>query len=383
MTVATEPSAPSRPLRAAGFTGFVLLGAALALYGPAVPLFREQYGVSTSVAGMALPVQSVTAIVGVLIWGALDRSGRIRGGLMAGALAGALGALAIAFAPTFAVVLLGVAGIGIGFGILDTGLNALFARDRTDGAGSRMNALHGVFGIGAVGSPLLLSVGGLTTTYVVVGLAMFAIIPAVRSAIDPGVLEADDTSAAARRTAKLVFAGFLALFALYIGVELGVANWMAAHLSDQGWSNAAAARWTSAYFLAFTIGRFVIARFGAHIHPARVVITSLALGGVLVLFAAVATLTPWAYVAVGLVIAPVFPTGMIWIARRLPENRHGPAGAMLAGSVGATILPGAVGLAVAASGTSIVPFAVAITAAAAVGVAVWVRRTAAVAPTGP
>lgn len=356
--------------------GFVLLGGAVALYGPAVPLFVEAYGLATAVAGLALPVHSAAAVVGVLGWGALDRKGHVRRALAVGAATTASGALAVAFAPTFAIVLVGVAGIGAGFGITNTGMNALFARDRTIGAAARMNALHSMFGLGAVIAPLVLSVAGLRVTFVLLAALMLTILPAMRRAFDPGVEPPEDDSPEARRAAKIVMFGFLALFALYIGTELGVANWMAAHLTDQGWTAAAAARWTSAYFLAFTIGRLLVARFAARVEPARLVIGSLILGAGTVALANIVSITPYAYVLVGLVVAPVFPTAMVWLTRRLPEARHGPAGAMLAGSAGAAVLPTLIATLVGARGTAAVPTAVAVLALVATAIAVWLRRTA-------
>lgn len=375
VTVVSEPRAHSRPFRAASFLGFVLLGGAVALYGPAVPLFAAEHGIATAVAGLALPVHSVAAVLGVLGWGALDRKGHVRRALAAGAGTTATGALAVAFAPTFAVVLAGVAGIGAGFGITNTGMNALFARDRTVGAAARMNALHSMFGIGAVITPLVLSVAGLRVTFVLVALLMLTILPVMRQAVDPGVAEPEDPSPEARRAARVVMLGFLALFGLYIGTELGVANWMAAHLTDQGWSVAAAARWTSAYFLAFTIGRLLAARFATGVDPARLVIAALVLGAGTVALANVVAITPYAYVAVGLVVAPVFPTAMVWLTRRLPEARHGPAGAMLAGSAGAAVLPTLIATLVGARGTAVVPTTVAVLALVATAIALWLRRT--------
>lgn len=379
MTTLTAPRTEvtfTRGFRTASFLGFLLLGGVLALYGPAVPLFRERFGISTSLAGMPLAVNSVAALVGVIGWGMLDRAGRVKPALFGGAISTGGGAALVALAPSFTLVLVGVLFIGLGFGVFDTGINALFARDHSDGSARRMNALHAMFGIGAVGFPLLLSVTDVRVAFLVVAGLVVVALPGMRGAVDPGVADAEDDSPAARRSARLVLLGFLAIFALYIGTELGVGNWMAAHLTDQGWSAAAAARWTAAYFLAFTIGRLLVARFAEQVHPARIVIGSLTLGAVVAAAANITSITPYAYVLVGLAIAPVFPTTMVWLSRRLPEQRHGPAGAMLAGSVGAAILPAAVGGLVGVGGTAVVPTAVAVIALLALGAAINVRRSA-------
>jgi FHS family glucose/mannose:H+ symporter-like MFS transporter len=377
MTTAAAPDVTfPRAFRAASFVGFLLLGAVVSLYGPAVPLFREQYGVSTSLAGMALPVNAAASVVGVIGWGALDRSGHVRTALLLGALSTGSGAATVALAPTFPVVLAGVVLVGLGFGIVDTGINAIFARDRSAGATRRMNMLHAMFGFGAVSFPLLLSFTSLTVAFLTAAMLMLAALPGLRHGFDPGVAEPEDDSPAARRSARFVLIGFLSIFALYIGIELGIGNWMAAHLTDEGWSAAAAARWTSGYFATFTLGRLLVARVAERVHPARIVISALGLGALFASAANLSAITPYAYLLAGLAIAPVFPTTMVWLSQRLPEQRHGPAAAMLAGSSGATVFPAAVGVLVGVTSTSVVPTAVAATGLAAMFAAIKVRRSA-------
>jgi MFS transporter, FHS family, glucose/mannose:H+ symporter len=69
---------------AASCAGFVLIGALQALYGPAVPALREDYGLSPSGAGMALSMHFVGGVAGVLAMSAVParlgnryRSGRV------------------------------------------------------------------------------------------------------------------------------------------------------------------------------------------------------------------------------------------------------------------------------------------------------------------
>jgi MFS family permease len=56
---------------AASCAGFVLIGALQALYGPAVPALREDYGLSPSGAGMALSMHFVGGVAGVLAMSAV------------------------------------------------------------------------------------------------------------------------------------------------------------------------------------------------------------------------------------------------------------------------------------------------------------------------
>ncbi|MFP5310760.1 MAG: MFS transporter [Actinomycetes bacterium] len=365
---------PTRAWLVAAGAGFGLLGATVAVHGAAVPLLRERFDVPTATAGLALPVHAAAALVGTVVWGLVDRRGWHRAGLRAGGLLVAAGAVATAVAPGFGALLAGTALLGAALGIVNTGGNAIAARDRAAGAVRRLNVVHAMFGVGAVAAPVVLSLVGYRATLLVLAVGGVAVLPGLAQA--PAAVRtppARSADRAARRADARVLAAFLGLFALYIGVELGVANWMAAHLADLGWSPAAAARWTSAYFVAFTVGRLLTARLAGDADPATLVRASLALGGLAAGLALVPRLAPWAYVATGLAVSPVFPTTMVWLGRRLPGVPDGPTAAMFAGSVGAVALPIAIGGVIGAVGTSWVPAAVGVLGAAGAGVAAWLR----------
>jgi MFS family permease len=52
----------------ASCVGFVLIGALQALYGPAIPAFREEFGLSPSAAGLGLSAHFVGGVAGVLLF---------------------------------------------------------------------------------------------------------------------------------------------------------------------------------------------------------------------------------------------------------------------------------------------------------------------------
>lgn len=53
---------------AAYCVGFVLIGALQAFYGPAIPAPREDFGLSPSIAGLALSAHFVCGVAGVLLF---------------------------------------------------------------------------------------------------------------------------------------------------------------------------------------------------------------------------------------------------------------------------------------------------------------------------
>jgi len=61
----------TRPAAAAACAGFVLIGMLQALYGPAVPGLREEFGLSPSGVGLGLSLHFTGGVAGVLAFNAI------------------------------------------------------------------------------------------------------------------------------------------------------------------------------------------------------------------------------------------------------------------------------------------------------------------------
>lgn len=132
---------------------FVVIGALQALYGPAIPALRDEFGISPAVAGLSLSAHFVGALLGVLIYHLLR--GRLNNRVLLGGsyVLMAAGAAAFAFSPSWALALAGTFVIGLGFGGIDYGLNQLFAVGFGHRSTAMLNLLNGHFGIGAIAAP--------------------------------------------------------------------------------------------------------------------------------------------------------------------------------------------------------------------------------------
>jgi fucose permease len=88
-------------------------------------------------------------------------------------------------------------------------------------------------------------------------------------------------------------------------------------------------------------------------------------------------------VAAGLVLAPVFPTGLAWLAQVLPTVRGGVT--MLLGSalIGGAIIPPLIGQIVALTDPGIIPVLLTAVALAATALAMLLRRSSPTPATGP
>jgi fucose permease len=83
---------------------------------------------------------------------------------------------------------------------------------------------------------------------------------------------------------------------------------------------------------------------------------------------------PVAYAGVGLFIAPVFPTGLPWLNRALPQARRAGAWVIAASMIGGVAAPPLLGVGIEASGIHAVPWLLTALSAASLAATVWLIR---------
>ena len=369
-------------LLVAAFLGMALVAEAAAV-GPAAPGVAATLGVSLAAAGMLAPLHSAGALGGILWWGRAQ--GRVPSArlLGVGTLLLLLGAVLVVVNPgsaagevdpdavaalaagparagPFALLGVGVLSLGIGFGMLSAGLNTVVTA-RGMGPGM-LNALHGTYGLAAIGFPLLVGLADMRAAYLVVVVGCVALLLPVRAA-PPLRRPPADGGAAAGRSRPWVL-----MLSAAMGVEVGTGAWAATHLVGVGYGQDEAGAAVAGFFAAFATARFVLAPLAGRSDPARVVRTALLLAAVAALAAGVGGWPVVAWVAVGIGIGPVFPTTLSWLVRSHEDDRASTR-LLVGGAVGGTLLPGAVGGLVAVFGTGAVPFAIAAFALVAWGLA--------------
>ncbi|SNT48826.1 MFS transporter [Actinacidiphila glaucinigra] len=386
MTTALRDTAPaprlfSRPAVVASCAGFVLIGALQALYGPALPALRQEHGLSPSMAGLGLSAHFVGGVAGVLLFDAVHgRIGSRRLLTVSYALM-AVGGGAFALAPDWPVALGAALLTGLGFGGIDYGLNQLFAVGFGNRGAAMLNVLNAHFGIGAVAGPALLAaLGPGRYAAVFAGCAVLAGVLALSTrgvrAQAPAAAPATARPGARGRLVTPVLLGFVALYVLHVGVEAGVGGWEPTHLESLGHPAAYAASATAVYWLMMTAGRFLVVPIALRYPAPRILLVCCAgMTGCLAL-AAVPALAPYAYAGVGLFIAPLFPTGLPWLARAVPGARRAGAWVIAASMVGGVAAPPALGKGIEASGVGAVPLLLLLLSAASLAATVWLTRAA-------
>ncbi|MER5940461.1 MFS transporter [Streptomyces sp. NPDC001928] len=367
----------------ASCVGFVLIGALQAFYGPAIPAFREEFGLSPSAAGLGLSAHFVGGVAGVLLFDRLYARVDNRRILGASYLLMAVGAAGFAFAPNWPAALAMALLAGLGFGGVDYGLNQLFAVGFGHRSTAMLNILNAHFGIGAILGPALIGTVGAThypavfLGFALVNLPLLLCLRGVRGRA-PQPSEAATESQGGQvlaRSLGSVLAVFVALYVLHVGIEAGVGGWEPTHLQTVGYSAGVAATATSVYWLMMTVGRFLVAPIALRFSAQAIIAVSCAGMTVCLLLAAVPGLAPYAYAGVGLFIAPIFPTGLPWLQRAAPRARRAGALVIAASMVGGVVAGPALGKAIEWSGTRSVPLLLAVVSALCLASTLWLIRT--------
>ncbi|WP_190033762.1 MFS transporter [Streptomyces fructofermentans] len=372
----------STPAVVASCAGFVLIGALQAVYGPAVPAFRTEFGLSPSGAGLGLSAHFVGGVAGVLLFDRLY--GRLGNRRILGAsyLLMALGAAGFALAPSWPAALAAALLAGLGFGGIDYGLNQLFAVGFGHRSTAMLNILNAHFGVGAILGPALVGVVGsehYPAVFLVLAAANLPLLLCLRGVRDrvphPAVgPEPGRAGPVLGRSLGSVLAVFVTLYVLHVGVEAGVGGWEPTHLEAVGHGAGAAATATSAYWLMMTVGRFLVAPLALR-HSAQTIITVSCAGMTCcLLLASVPALAPFAYAGVGLFIAPIFPTGLPWLARAAPRTRRAGALVIAASMAGGVAAGPALGAAIEWSGVRAVPLLLAAVSALCLAATLWLIR---------
>ncbi|KAK1185932.1 MFS transporter [Streptomyces sp. NBS 14/10] len=393
----------SRAAVVASCVGFILIGALQALYGPSIPAFRDEFGLSPSTAGLGLSAHFVGGVAGVLVFdrlfGHADPASRIGNRKLLGGsyLLMAVGAAGFALAPTWPAALAMALVAGLGFGGIDYGLNQLFAVGFGHRSTAMLNILNAHFGIGAILGPALIGlVGAEHYTAVFLGFAALTLplllcLAGVRDEAPPRTGEAaeadddadvDDDADARRARARsrslaTVLGAFVLLYVLHVGIEAGVGGWEPTHLETVGYGATAAASATSVYWLMMTVGRFLVAPLALRWPARSIIVVSCAGMTACLLLAAVPALAPYAYAGVGLFIAPIFPTGLPWLNDAAPRARRAGALVIAASMVGGVAAGPALGKAIELSGIRSVPLILAAVSAICLATTGWLIRATA------
>lgn len=296
-------------------------------------------------------------------------SGRM---LIVGAALAAAGCGAAAVSPTWEILLAASTLFGLGAGGLDAAGNAYVA---VRGSNREMGSLHGLFGIGAIIGPLVV------TGLIAVGLSWRASFVAVGAAYTLTailmVVHARDVAIPTKRstgeTGRLAFTSrlfwSLTIFVVYAGIAASTGIWAFTFLTEyKGVPDGLGGLIVAGYWGAFAGSRFVFASIGDRYDSHTLMRTCLLAA---VVGYGAFWIVPWAGVSVvallfaGFSHGPFFPLQLLETTERFGSVRApGVIGFQIAGAnIGGAVIPALIGVLVGWFDLAVVPPALVLFAA--------------------
>ena len=216
------------------FCVFALFGTSITIIGATLPRILADFQWDYLVAGLVIGAGSVAYFVSTFAAGHLVKRYGPKRTIVLGLLLAVTGlAFFAANADPLANILL-YALIGLGQGCIEVGVNCATLSIDPHNTGRPMNLMHGAFAVGAIAGPLALGAllrGGLS--WIVIYRAIALICALLAALVVFTALPAPSTPAGTHADAHqrlganpAYWLSFVALF-VYVGVEVGVSNWIA------------------------------------------------------------------------------------------------------------------------------------------------------------
>jgi MFS transporter, FHS family, glucose/mannose:H+ symporter len=363
----SERDVPARPVTAAGFAVFLLLGVVIASYGPSIPHITHRFTLSVSVAGLIVTANFLGEVIGLMALGLTHARWSLGGRLTVGTAIFGVGLLAAAAAPTWPLLLLAVFALGVGAGGLVVLVNLFYATRYGHRSPAMLGFVNTAYGVGTFVGPALVGLTrGYSIVFAVCGVGVLVCIVFLRQAVDEAATPDLPPPIINTRTVGLV-ATFALMLLVYEGLEAGVGTWEATDLLSLGWSAQFAAGATSVYWGAFTLGRVLAAPLTIRWSPQRILVPAFVISTVLLLGIRAQIYAPVLFALVGLCAAPIFPVVVSWMTRVIPNATTLVTYAILGAVIGSALVPAALGGLIGVAGAAQLPLGVAACALASLG----------------
>jgi FHS family Na+ dependent glucose MFS transporter 1 len=344
------------------YVGFVVLGLSTAAIGPSLDYLAAHTGSLLSAVSAAFVANASGRMVSSYLGGRLYD--RLRGHpVMAAALV--VAALMHTLIPTLGtlwLLLVIVFVLGLAEGTFDVGANTLLIMVHGKKVGPYMQALHFMFGLGALLMPPVVArsiklSGDVNWAFWVVALCMlplalwYARLPSpvhtrtrVTAPQDPSTQTAQPNTASSGNGLLLLFAVW---FFVFVGFEALYGGWAFKYGRAFGLNETNAAWLTSIFFFGFTLGRLISIPLAARLR-ARVMlwldVVGMVIGAALLLASHESAVALWGGMFLaGLAVASLFATGLAFAEERMAVTGRIAGILLTAANMGAMFFPWLVG----------------------------------------
>ncbi len=358
----TRNAAPSeidlKTVMPAGWLNMFTLGASTTLYGPSLVYIAGETGQPLANLGILFAFHWAGFFASTFMANRVARRFEMRRGAAFGIALIALGVLCLIALP-FPLNLAAVFLVGLGNGTCEVMFNRLVESLAGDKPAEALTRLHSTWGFGAVTIPLVVAGAALLGwNWRVAGVfvIVFALIDLalVLRWHEFKIHHGDDTHWRALPWQSI--AVFVALIAIYVGVETAVGAWATAFFATLGQGAIIGALATSLFFLTFSLGRVLLASSTDRLGFGRTVRLGTLAGAAALCLTFFSSIALLGYALAGMALSVVFTTLLAWASRRHPEIRAQMMSVSIAAAgLGGIILPYGIGVAAGALGAWSVP----------------------------
>jgi fucose permease len=342
------------------------MGIALSLLGPSVSYLEDHLGVSAGVVGILFAVIAASNFIGALVGGRWVTGWGGHVVLRIGVIAFSVGVLFIALASTYVYAVIGAVLIGSATGMTDASMNIMVVWARAGKSGPALNAMHLLFGVGALLAPLIVDRAISLTDHlwpasIVVG--FFALMSVVILGRRESPFEPEHAPDFHRPELPTKVVAHVAIFfLLYVGGEVGFSGWIHTYAEDQGMSGSNPAFVTAIFWASFALARLVAIPLSKIFKPLTIVgwACALSLVGLIIMIAGDAsTSSIWFGTALfGFASGPQYPTMIAMVDEKLSLSAQATAWIVGAAAIGGLIVPVSIGALIDTVGSTSMPIVV-------------------------
>jgi FHS family Na+ dependent glucose MFS transporter 1 len=342
------------------------MGIALSLLGPSVSYLEDHLGVSAGVVGILFAVIAASNFFGALVGGRWVTGWGGHVVLRIGVIAFSVGVLFIALASTYVYAVIGAVLIGSATGMTDASMNIMVVWARAGKSGPALNAMHLLFGVGALLAPLIVDRAISLTDHlwpvsIVVG--FFALMSVVILGRRASPFEPEHAPDFHRPELPTKVVAHVAIFfLLYVGGEVGFSGWIHTYAEDQGMSGSNPAFVTAIFWASFALARLVAIPLSKIFKPLTIVgwACALSLVGLIIMIAGDAsTSSIWFGTALfGFASGPQYPTMIAMVDEKLSLSAQATAWIVGAAAIGGLIVPVSIGALIDTVGSTSMPIVV-------------------------
>lgn len=310
------------------YIGFISLGLPDGALGIGWPLMRLDFGVPIHYAGFILFITLPLSALSSLMSAHLGEKYGVGKVAFASALLTSSSLLGISTVQSYWGLILFSIGLGIGQGAVDALLNAYVAKHYN---ARHMSWLHGCWAVGATIGPALMTrvistSGAWSMGYLSLGSAQFVI--AIILLLSLGFWLHDDHETRNKPKTRSAFdlrmLFGMALFFLYVGVELSIGLWSNSYLIEKmGLAASVSGYLVALYYASIMVGRFMSGFVAVRLGNRGLIRLGLMIvsGGLIMMFVAEEVMfLRLGMILMGLGLAPLYPAMMHETPRRFKED---------------------------------------------------------------